>query len=485
MDQLRGKLTEPDLLESRCLIGGAWLGGDSAPIPVDDPFTLEEFAQVPDLGAAETQAAIDAASAAFPAWAARTARERGLILRRWFDLIEQHSDDLAKLITLENGKSIREAYGEIAYGNGYMEFYADEATRAMGEIIPSPLPGRRMTAEREPVGVCALITPWNFPLAMLTRKIAPALAVGCTVVCKPSELTPLTALAFAKLGEEAGVPPGVVNIVTGDAKTIGGVLTGSMAVRKLSFTGSTPVGVLLAQQCAATMKRVSLELGGNAPMLIFDDADLDIAVDAAMTAKFRNGGQSCIAANRIYAQKGIHDRFVAALADKIAPMTAGDGFDESMSVGPLIDERAVKKVDAHREEAIAGGAECLAGGASPGGRLSQPTLLAGVAKDAQLTREETFGPLASVISFDTAEEGLRLANDTPFGLASYLCSSSPSLITKARRTLESGMVAVNTGLLSSAYAPFGGVKMSGLGREGSHHGLEDFLNIKYVCEGGL
>ena len=485
MTQPRGTLNHPDLLESRCYIGGKWQGGNAAPIAVDDPFTLEEFGQVPDLGAAETQAAIDAASAAFPPWAGRPARERGLILRRWCALIEQHRDDLATLITRENGKSIREAQGELDYGNGYMEFYADEATRALGEIIPSHIPGRRMVVEREPVGVCALITPWNFPLAMLTRKVAPALAARCTVVCKPSELTPLTALAFAKLGEEAGVPPGVVNIVTGDARAIGGVLTGSMAVRKLSFTGSTPVGVLLAQQCAATMKRVSLELGGNAPMLIFDNADLDIAVDAALTAKFRNGGQSCIAANRIYAQAGIHDRFVAALADKIGTMTVGDGFDPTMTVGPLIDDRAVRKVDSHREEALAGGAQCLAGGASPGGRLSQPTLLAGVAKDAQLTREETFGPLASVISFATEDEGIHLANDTPFGLAGYVCSNSPALIAKASRALQTGMVAVNTGLLSSAHAPFGGVKMSGLGREGSHHGLEDYLNMKYVCEGSL
>ncbi len=485
MSQQRGQLNETDLLESRCLIGGTWLGGNAAPIAVDDPFTLEDFGQVPNLGEAETQAAIEAASEALPTWAARPARERGAILRRWWELIELHRDDLATLITRENGKSIREAQGEIDYGNSYMEFYADEATRALGEIIPSPIPGRRLLAEREPVGVCALITPWNFPLAMLSRKVAPALAAGCTVVCKPSELTPLTALAFAKLGEEAGVPPGVVNIVTGEARAIGGALTSSMTVRKLSFTGSTPVGVLLAEQCAATMKRTSLELGGNAPFVAFDDADLEVAVDAALTAKFRNGGQSCIAANRIYAQKGIHDRFVSALAEKIGAMTVGDGFDESNTVGPVIDERAVAKIDSHREEAIAGGAQCLAGGPSPGGRLSRPTLLAGVAKDAQLTREETFGPLAAVIAFDTVEEGIALANNTPFGLAGYFCTSDQATIAKAARQFQTGMVGINTGLISSAHAPFGGVKMSGLGKEGSHHGLEEYLNVKYVCQAGL
>ncbi|OJW63811.1 MAG: succinate-semialdehyde dehydrogenase (NADP(+)), partial [Sphingomonadales bacterium 63-6] len=353
------------------------------------------------------------------------------------------------------------------------------------ELIPSPVPGRRLLVEKEPLGVCVAITPWNFPLAMLTRKVAPALAAGCTMVAKPAELTPLTALAFAKLGEEAGVPAGVFSVVTGHSRSIGEVMTSSMVVRKLSFTGSTPVGAFLAEACAPTIKRLSLELGGNAPLLVFDDADLDTAVETAMVAKFRNGGQSCIAANRIYVQRGIEQRFLAALATRISAMKAGDGFDEASDIGPLIDERAIAKVDAHREDAISGGAELLAGGASLGGRLAQPTLLGAVRPDALLAREETFGPLAGVIGFDSVEEGVKLANDTPFGLAAYLCSADPATIARVGRDLESGIVGINTGLVSSPLAPFGGVKLSGLGREGSHHGLSEYQNLKYLCHAGL
>lgn len=481
----RGALAEPDLLLSRALVGGEWISGSAAPIGIDDPFTLDLFAEVPNLGAAETARAVDAAAAAFPAWAARPARERGAVLRRWLELILFHKEDLARLIVRENGKTLGEARGEVDYGAAFMEFYADEGARALGEVIPAPTPGRRLMVEREPVGVCAAITPWNFPLAMLTRKAAPALAAGCTMVAKPSELTPLTALAFAKLGEEAGLPAGVFNVVTGHAAPIGEVLCGSALVRKLSFTGSTPVGVRLAAACAPTMKRLSLELGGNAPLLVMDDADLAKAIEAAMVAKFRNAGQSCIAANRIYVQDGIRDRFVTALAEQVAVMTAGDGFDPASTIGPLINAAAVAKVAAHRDEASQGGARIAAQGTGQGERISVPTLLADVAQDAQVTREETFGPLAAVIGFKTVGEGLTLANATPFGLATYLCSEDPSTIARVSRGLEAGMVGINTGMISTAVAPFGGVKMSGLGREGSAHGLSEYQNLKYICHAGL
>ncbi|MFB0614358.1 NAD-dependent succinate-semialdehyde dehydrogenase, partial [Aurantiacibacter poecillastricola] len=360
---------------------------------------------------------------AFPAWASETAAARGKVLRRWYDLIGQHRDDLARLITRENGKTFREAQGEVDYAAGFMEFYADEATRALGEIIPANTDGRQLRAEREPVGVTAAITPWNFPLAMLTRKVGPALAAGCTMVAKPASMTPLTALAFARLGEEAGVPRGVLSVLTGSARDIGAAFTSSSTVRKLSFTGSTEIGVQLYRDCAGTMKKLGLELGGNAPLLIFEDADLDTAVETAVTAKFRNGGQSCIAANRIYVQDGIKDAFVSAFAGRVEAMTVGDGFDEASDIGPLIDDDGVAKVREHRDQALASGARCVAGGGDPENRLFPATLLIDVPHDAQLTCEETFGPLAGVIGFDSVEEGLARANDTPFGLAAYMCSS--------------------------------------------------------------
>lgn len=481
----RGELAESALLISKCLIGGKWVAGEVKPVAVDDPFTLEQFGEIPFLGEAEAHQAIDAASNAFPAWAGKTPYERGAILRRWLELIRLHREDLARLITRENGKTLAEARGEVDYGAAFMEFYADEATRALGETIPAPIAGRKLFAEREPVGVCAAITPWNFPLAMLTRKVAPALAAGCTVVAKPATMTPLTALAFAKLGEEAGVPAGVFNVLTGSARAIGAAITSSPIVRKLSFTGSTEVGEELYRQCAGTMKRLSLELGGNAPLLIFDDADLETTVETAMVAKFRNSGQSCIAANRIYVQAGIEDRFLKAFTARVSAMRAGDGFDDSSDIGPLIDTDAVATVSEHRDSALAKGGQLLAGGNDLCDRMFQPTLIGGVTADAQLACEETFGPLAGVIAFDTFEDGLRMANDTPFGLAAYFCASDPATIARASRELESGMVGINTGLISSAHAPFGGVKMSGLGREGSHHGLEEYLNIKYVCHAGL
>ncbi|RKF21022.1 NAD-dependent succinate-semialdehyde dehydrogenase [Altericroceibacterium spongiae] len=481
----RVNLSNSDLLLEKALIDGTWVIGSAEPITVDDPFIQEDFATVPSLDEDDARRAIDAAHRAFPDWAAKTASERGAILRRWSELIDENTDDLARLMTLENGKTFKEAQGEVAYGNGFIQFYAEEATRMMGEIIPANQPGRRMQADRQPVGVCAAITPWNFPLAMLTRKVGPALAAGCTMIAKPASQTPLTALAFARLGEEAGLPKGVFNCITGKSSVLGDVLTSSPLVRKLTFTGSTEVGVKLYEACAKTMKKISMELGGNAPLLIFDDADLDAAIDTAMVAKFRNSGQTCVAANRIYVQDGIKDRFLSAFAEKVKDMKAGDGFDEASDVGPLIDPDGFAKVQAHRDSALKGGAQCLAGGGEPGGLLFEPTLLGDVPQDAQLASEETFGPLAGVITFSSFEEGLRLANDTPFGLAAYLCSSDPKTIERASMGLESGMVGINTGLISTPFAPFGGVKMSGLGREGSHHGLEEYLNVKYLCQAEL
>lgn len=485
MNKKRVALNEPDLLLSKAYIDGRWCGSSAAPIAVDDPFTLETIGEIPDLEKAQIAEAIEAANRAFPEWARKPVRERCSVLRRWFELVLQHKEDLARLITLENGKALKEARGEVDYGAGFLEFYAEAGGLDLGEIIPAPLPGRRLMVEKEPVGVCVAITPWNFPLAMLTRKVGPALAAGCTMVAKPAELTPLTALAFAKLGEEAGVPKGVFNVVTGHSRAIGEVMTSSRIVRKLSFTGSTPVGAFLAEACAPTIKRLSLELGGNAPLLIFDDADLDTAVETAIVAKFRNAGQSCVAANRIYVQRGIEKRFLAAFSERVSAMKAGDGLDEENDIGPLIDERAIAKIDEHREDALQRGAQLLAGGGSPGGRLSPPTLLGAVPQDAIITREETFGPLAGVIAFNTLEEGVRLANDTPFGLAAYFCSSDPATIARVGRDLESGIVGINTGLISTPLAPFGGVKMSGLGREGSMHGLAEYQNLKYICHAGL
>lgn len=473
------------LLRAAAYVDGQWVEGAAGrAIEVIDPFTGGLITTIPALEQTQVQTAIDAAARAFPAWARTPARERGKILRRLLDLIMAHRDDLARLITLENGKPLKEAYGEVDYGAGFVEVYAEEAPRALGEIIPAPVPGRKLYAEREPVGVSVAITPWNFPLAMLTRKFAPALAAGCTMVAKPASQTPLAALALAQLAEEAGVPPGVFSVVTGSAGMIGDLFTSSPIVRKLSFTGSTEVGVKLMAACAPTVKRLSMELGGNAPMLIFDDADLATAVDAAMIAKFRNCGQSCIAANRIYVQRGIYDAFVESFAQRVAAMKLGDGLEEDTDIGPLIDAPAVAKVSEHLEDALSGGGRLLVGGKGEG-RMQPPTLVVDVAPGALLTREETFGPLAGLVAFDAYEDAIRLANDTPFGLASYVCSTSPTTIAHASRDIESGMVGVNTGLISTPYAPFGGVKLSGIGKEGSSHGLDEYLNIKYVCHAGL
>ncbi|CAL1691791.1 Glutarate-semialdehyde dehydrogenase [Brevundimonas subvibrioides] len=484
--QARGQMLRPDLIRNHCYIDGAWLAAASGEtITVIDPFTGSCIGDVPSLAAGEIDDAIQAADLAFVEWSRRNPRERGRLLRRWHDLVLSHAEDLACLITLENGKPLKEARGEIAYGAAFIELYAEEAGRAWGETIPAPTPGRRLLVEREAVGVCGVITPWNFPVAMLTRKLAPALAAGCTVVAKPASETPFSALALAVLAEEAGIPAGVINIVTGQPVMVGERLTGSPIVRKISFTGSTRVGAQLMAASAGTIKRLSLELGGNAPLLIFDDANLSVAVETAMVAKFRNSGQSCIAANRIYVQQGLHDAFVGAFSKRVAALTSGDGFDPATDIGPLISEAAVARVDRHILDATNGGARILNGGLSGEGRMCRPTLLCDVATDALVTQEETFGPLAAVIRFDTIEQGIQLANDTPFGLAAYLCSSSPATISRVGRALESGMVGINTGLISTAFAPFGGVKMSGLGREGSHHGLNEYLNLKYLCEAEL
>jgi len=483
--QRRSGITNAGLLRSEAYVAGKWLNAaDGGAIVVHDPYTDTEIGSIPSLESARIEQALAAAGDAFPRWAREPAHVRGAVLRRWLELIDRNREDLARLITLENGKPLKEALGEVDYAKGFVEFYAEEARRVLGEIIPANVAGRQLRAEREPVGVCVAITPWNFPLAMLTRKVAPALAAGCTIVAKPAQLTPLSALALAVLGEEAGIPAGVFSVVTGKAGTIGDIVTRSSLVRKISFTGSTEIGAQLMAASAPSIKRLSLELGGNAPLVIFDDADLDVAVETALVAKFRNSGQSCIAANRIYAQRGIHDRFVAAFADRVKALKLGDGFDPVTDIGPLINEAAVEKVVEHFDDAVAGGAEVLAGGRAEPGRLTPPTLLAGVRQDALLTREETFGPLAAVIAFDTVDEGIGLANDTPFGLAAYVCSTSRTTVARATRDLESGMVGVNTGLISTPVAPFGGVKLSGLGREGSRHGIDEYLNLKYVCEAG-
>lgn len=485
MNATRGKLDNAELLIEEALVGGEWLKGDAAPIIVDDPYSLDVIGEVPSLSQSQVQWAVDAAAEALPGWAARTATERGRILNRWHDLIAANREDLARIITRENGKTIREARAEIDNGAGYIKYYADHADTALGEIIPSPLPGKRFSVDYEPVGVCAAITPWNFPFAMLARKLGPALAAGCSVVAKPADLTPFSALAIARLALEAGVPKGVLSIVTGNAQQVGEVLTGSPVVRKLSFTGSTGVGAMLAAACAPTVKRMSLELGGNAPLLVFDDADLDIAMETVMIAKFRNAGQTCIAANRIYVQRGILDRFLAALKARVEALRPGDGFEDDTDIGPLIDERAVAKVDRHLQDALQRGGELLAGGGTANSRLAQPALVAGVARDALLTREETFGPLAGIIAFDTLEEGLALANDTPFGLCAYVCAQDAATIARASRGLQTGMVGVNNAAISLPSTPFGGIKMSGMGREGSLHGLMEYLNLKYVAQGGL
>jgi succinate-semialdehyde dehydrogenase/glutarate-semialdehyde dehydrogenase len=484
-------LTDADLLRNQAYIDGAWCDADSGEtFEVRNPATGELIAAVPRCGALETRRAVEAAEAAQPAWRAKTAKERAHILRRWYDLLHEHSDDLALLLTSEQGKPLAESKGEIAYAASFLEWFGEEAKRAYGDVIPPPADGMRIVVTKEPIGVTAGITPWNFPAAMITRKAAPALAAGCAMVVKPAEQTPLSALALAELAERAGVPRGIFSVVTGDATdapSIGGELTSNPIVRKLGFTGSTEVGKLLMAQCAGQVKKVSLELGGNAPFLVFDDADLDAAVAGAMICKFRNSGQTCISANRIYVQDSVHDAFVERFARAISQLHVGPGTDASSNVGPLIDEDALAKVERHVADAQAHGAELRIGGArhALGGTFYQPTLLTGIAPGMAMTFEETFGPIAGITSFHDEQEAVALANDTPYGLCAYFYSRDIGRIWRISERLETGIVGINTGFISNEVSPFGGVKESGIGREGSKYGIEEWMEVKYLCMGGI
>jgi len=470
-------------------INGVWTaGGATKTFDVLNPATGEVLASLPDMGGAETREAIDAAYAAQPAWAARPAKERAGILRKWFDLMVAHADELAAILTAEMGKPFAEARGEILYAAAYVEWYAEEAKRIYGETIPAPSNDKRMIVIKQPVGVVGTITPWNFPAAMITRKIAPALAVGCTVVSKPAEQTPLSALALAVLAEQAGIPAGVFNVIVGeDGPAIGKELCGNDKVRKISFTGSTEVGRILMRQCADQIKKISLELGGNAPFIVFDDADLDAAVEGALASKYRNAGQTCVCANRLYVQSGVYDAFAAKLAAKVETMAVGDGFKAGVSIGPLIDEQGLAKVESHVADAVSKGARILTGGkrVEGAGTFFTPTVLTGVTREMKVAREETFGPVAPLFRFDTVADVIAQANDTEFGLAAYFFAGDLKKVWRVAEALEYGMVGINTGLMSTETAPFGGIKQSGLGREGSRHGAEDYLEMKYLCMGNV
>ena len=470
-------------------INGVWTAGGATKIfDVLNPATGEVLASLPDMGADETREAIDAAYAAQPAWAARPAKERAGILRKWFDLMVAHADELAAILTAEMGKPFAEARGEILYAAAYVEWYAEEAKRIYGETIPAPSNDKRMIVIKQPVGVVGTITPWNFPAAMITRKIAPALAVGCTVVSKPAEQTPLSALALAVLAEQAGIPAGVFNVIVGeDGPAIGKELCGNDKVRKISFTGSTEVGRILMRQCADQIKKISLELGGNAPFIVFDDADLDAAVEGALASKYRNAGQTCVCANRLYVQSGVYDAFAAKLAAKVGEMSVGDGFKAGVTIGPLIDEQGLAKVESHVADAVSKGARIVTGGKriEGAGTFFTPTVLTGVTREMTVAREETFGPVAPLFRFDTVEDVIAQANDTEFGLAAYFFAGDLKKVWRVAEALEYGMVGINTGLMSAETAPFGGIKQSGLGREGSRHGADDYLEMKYLCMGNV
>jgi succinate-semialdehyde dehydrogenase/glutarate-semialdehyde dehydrogenase len=475
-----------DFLKQCAYIDGAWVAADDGgTLPVTNPATGDQLGTVPNMGAAETDRAIAAAQAALPGWAARAAKDRSTILRRFFDLMMAHQDALGELLTREQGKPLAEAKGEIAYAASFIEWFAEEAKRAYGEVVPGHAADRRIVCLKQPIGVVGAITPWNFPAAMITRKIGPALAAGCTVVLKPASQTPFSALALAALAEEAGVPKGVFNVLTGSARAIGGALTASPVVRKISFTGSTEVGRELMRQSADTIKKLSLELGGNAPFLVFDDADVDAAVYGAIASKFRNAGQTCVCTNRFYVQVGVYDEFVAKLAARTVALTLGNGMDTGVDTGPLIDAAAIAKVEEHVADALAKGARVEAGGerSALGGTYFTPTVLSGVTAAMKIATEETFGPLAGVIRFTDEAEAIAQANDSEFGLASYFYSRDLSRVWRVAEALEAGIVGINTGLISTEVAPFGGVKQSGLGREGSRHGLDDYMEIKYLCMG--
>ena len=481
-------LRDMSLFRQQAFIGGRWEDADNgATTHVINPANGEVVGKIATVGVKETRRAIDAADRALPDWRARTAKERAQILRKWFDLMMANQEDLAVLMTIEQGKPLLESRGEIAYAASFIEWFAEEGKRAYGDVIPSHGRDKRIVVLKQPIGVTAAITPWNFPAAMIARKVGPALAAGCTMVIKPSELTPYSALAMCVLAERAGIPEGVISVVTGDAKTIGGELTSNPIVRKLSFTGSTAVGKLLMQQCATTVKKVSLELGGNAPFIVFDDADLDLAVAGAIASKYRNAGQTCVCANRIYVQGGIYDRFAEQLAATVATMKVGNGLEPDTKIGPLIDDKAVQKVERHIADALGKGARAIIGGkrVDGPGTFFTPTVLTGVKADMLAMREETFGPVAPLMKFDTEDEAIKLANATEFGLASYFYSRDVQRCWRVAEALETGIVGINEGIISTEVAPFGGVKESGIGREGSKYGLDEYVEIKYLCYGGI
>lgn len=476
------------LFREQCYIGGQWVDASGgATIDVINPADGSRLGSVPSLTEQDTRKAIESADAALKQWRAKAAKERSILLRRWYDLCMQHQEDLALLLSLEQGKPIKEARGEIAYGSSFLEWFSEEAKRVYGDVIPAGASDRRIIVIKQPVGVVAAITPWNFPNAMITRKAGAALAAGCTIVVKPATATPYSALALAQLAEEAGIPPGVLNVVTGKAGVIGDELTRNPIVRKLSFTGSTSVGKHLMQACAGTMKKVSMELGGNAPFIVFDDADLDLAIAGVMASKFRNAGQTCVCANRIFVQDGIYDVFAQRLKQAVEALRVGPGQDDAVDIGPLIDQAAVDKVQEHIDDAISGGAKVLSGGQAHerGGLFYEPSILVDVPRTAKLMHEETFGPVAPLIRFSTEEEVIELANDTPFGLAAYFYTASYRRAWRVAEALETGIVGLNEGIISTELAPFGGIKESGIGREGSKYGVDDYIELKYICAGGL
>ncbi|RTQ35550.1 NAD-dependent succinate-semialdehyde dehydrogenase [Variovorax gossypii] len=482
------KLKAPSLLRSQIFVDGRWLDDKSAPaIEVRNPSGGEIVGAVPRAGRDATRRAIEAADAAYKGWSRTTAEHRARVLRRWYELMLEHQDDLAAIMTAEQGKPLAEAKGEIGYAASYIEWFAEEAKRTYGDVVPSPWADKQILVKREPVGVCAAITPWNFPAAMITRKVAPALAAGCTIIVKPAEQTPLSALALAALAERAGVPPGVLNVITGTAREIGAELTNNPTVRKLSFTGSTEIGRLLASQCAPTLKRLSLELGGNAPFIVFDDADVDAAVEGAIASKYRNSGQTCVCANRLLVQEGIHDAFVAKLSIAVKALKVGDGRDADVQQGPLIDDAALDKVLTLLDDAVGKGARIAAGGARHrlGGTFFEPTVVAEVTPEMRIANEEIFGPVAPIMRFRSEDEAIAIANSSEFGLASYFYSRDIARVWRVADAIQAGMVGINTGIISTAVAPFGGVKQSGMGREGSRLGIEEYMHTKYMCIGGL
>ena len=482
------QLKDMSLFRQQCYINGEWVDADDkATMAVHNPADGAQVGTVPKMGAAETRRAIETANAAWPAWRAKTAKERSAILRKWYDLMMANQEDLAILMTVEQGKPLTESRGEIAYGASFIEWFAEEAKRVYGDTIPAQSPDRRIVVIKQPIGVCAAVTPWNFPNAMITRKAGPALAAGCTMVIKPASQTPYSALALCELAERAGVPKGVLSVVTGSSGPIGKELTSHPLVRKFTFTGSTEVGKLLMQQCATTVKKVSLELGGNAPFIVFDDADVDSAVEGAMASKYRNSGQTCVCANRMFVQDAVYEQFAKKLGEKVGAMKVGNGLEAGVVQGPLIDMKGVEKVEEHIADALAKGARIVTGGKrhEKGGSFFQPTVLANVTPDMKITHEETFGPVAPLYRFKTEEELIRLANDTEYGLAAYFYSRDIGRIWRIAEAIESGIIGINVGIISTEVAPFGGMKESGIGREGSKYGMEEFLEVKYLCMGDI